>query len=102
MEIRKLYEYALQREYEGKRFFETNASRLSHSAAVAAFNRLAAEEQKHIEFVQAQIAAIDSGKKVYPGSRIFLDVQEADIKAVFRLLAEQGKVSIVSGEARPS
>jgi rubrerythrin len=62
MEIRKLYEYALQREFEGKRFFETNASRLSHSAAVAAFNRLAAEEQKHIEFVQAQIAAIDSGK----------------------------------------
>jgi type IV pilus assembly protein PilQ len=43
-------------------------------------------------------AAIDPGKKVYAGSRIFLDVQEADIKAVFRLLAEQGKVSIVSGD----
>lgn len=43
-------------------------------------------------------AAIDPGKKVYTGSRIFLDVQEADIKAVFRLLAEQGKVSIVSGD----
>jgi len=43
-------------------------------------------------------AAIDPGKKIYTGSRIFLDVQEADIKAVFRLLAEQGKVSIVSGD----
>ena len=43
-------------------------------------------------------AAIDPGKKVYTGSRIFIDVQEADIKAVFRLLAEQGKVSIVSGD----
>ena len=44
-------------------------------------------------------AAVDAGKKkVYTGSRIFLDVQDADIKAVFRLLAEQGKVSIVSGD----
>lgn len=39
-----------------------------------------------------------NGKKVYTGSRIFLDVQDADIKAIFRLLAEQGKVSIVSGD----
>jgi len=31
-------------------------------------------------------------------SRIVLDVQEADIKAVFRLLAEQGNVNIVSGD----
>src|SRR5512135_388205 len=62
MDIRKLYEYALQREYEGKRFFETNASRLSHAVAVAAFTRLAAEEQKHIEFVQAQINAMAGGK----------------------------------------
>jgi rubrerythrin len=62
MDIRKIYEYALQREYEGKRFFETNAARLSHAAAVAAFTRLAAEEQKHIEFVQAQLNAMESGK----------------------------------------
>ena len=42
----------------------------------------------------------DAGKekKVYTGPRISLDVQDADIKAVFRLLAEQGKVSIVSGD----
>ena len=62
MDIRKIYQYALQREYEGKRFFETNAARLSHAAAVAVFNQLAAEEQKHIEFVLAQINALDSGK----------------------------------------
>jgi type IV pilus assembly protein PilQ len=37
-------------------------------------------------------------KKVYTGSRITIDVQDAPIKAVFRLLAEQGNVSIVSGE----
>ena len=43
-------------------------------------------------------AAIDPGKKVYGGPRLTLDVQEADIKAILRLLAEQGKVSIVSGD----
>ena len=49
MDIRKIYTYALQREQEGKRFFEQNAERLSHAAATGAFKRLAAEEQKHID-----------------------------------------------------
>ncbi|MBN1888945.1 MAG: ferritin family protein [Thermoflexales bacterium] len=62
MDIRKIYEYALQREYEGKRFFEQNAERLSHAAAVGTFKGLAAEEQKHIEFIQEQIAALDEGQ----------------------------------------
>jgi hypothetical protein len=62
MDIRKIYEYALQREYEGKRFFETNAARMSHATAVTVFKQLAGEEQKHIEFVQAQLDAIDAGK----------------------------------------
>ena len=62
MEIRKIYEYALQREHEGKRFFEQNAERLSHAAAVGAFRQLAAEEQRHIEFIQLQLNALDEGK----------------------------------------
>jgi rubrerythrin len=62
MDIRKIYEYALQREHEGKRFFEENAARLSHAAAVGAFKELAAEEQKHIEFIESQIAALDRGQ----------------------------------------
>ncbi|MGE5777415.1 MAG: ferritin-like domain-containing protein [Chloroflexota bacterium] len=62
MDIRKIFEYALQREHEGKRFFEENAGRLSHAAAVRAFKALAAEEQRHIEFIEAQIAAIDGGQ----------------------------------------
>lgn len=61
MEIRKIYEYALQREYEGKRFFEENAERLSHASAVDAFKKLAAEEQKHIEYIQRQIEMLDQG-----------------------------------------
>jgi rubrerythrin len=62
MDIRKIYEYALQREHEGKRFFAQNAERLSHAAAAGAFRQLAAEEQKHIEFIQAQIEALDRGE----------------------------------------
>jgi rubrerythrin len=62
MDIRKIYEYALKREHEGKRFFEENAGRLKHAAAVSAFKELAAEEQKHIEFIEAQIAALDKGQ----------------------------------------
>jgi type IV pilus assembly protein PilQ len=42
----------------------------------------------------------DAGKdkKVDGGPRIFLDVQDADIKSVLRMLAEQGNVNIVSGD----
>ncbi len=61
MELRKIYEYALQREHEGKRFFEENAARLKHAAAVGAFKALAAEEQKHIAFIEGLIAALDQG-----------------------------------------
>ena len=63
MNILKIYEYALQREHEGKRFFEENADRLSHSAAVGTFRNLAAEEQKHIEFIQGQIDALKQGRE---------------------------------------
>jgi len=50
--------------------------------------------------VATREVAGDAGKdrKVDGGPRIFLDVQDADIKSVLRLLAEQGKVSIVSGD----
>ncbi|OGN90426.1 MAG: hypothetical protein A2Y88_00365 [Chloroflexi bacterium RBG_13_48_10] len=62
MDVRKILEYALQREYEGKHFFEENAARLSHAAAVGAFRELAAEEGKHIEFIQGQLAALEKGQ----------------------------------------
>jgi rubrerythrin len=60
MNIRKVLEYALQREYEGKAFFENNAERLSNAAATGAFKAIAKEEQRHIEFIQAQLDALDS------------------------------------------
>ena len=62
MEVRKILEYALQREYEGKKFFEDNAARMGHPAAASAFRELADEERKHIEFIQSQIAALDKNQ----------------------------------------
>ena len=49
---------------------------------------------------EAREVAGSAGKetKGYGGPRILLDVQDADIKAVLRLLSEQGNVSIVSGD----
>ncbi len=61
MDIGKILGYALEREYEGKRFFIENAGRLQNAAAVGAFKAIAAEEQKHIEFITAQIAALATG-----------------------------------------
>jgi type IV pilus assembly protein PilQ len=59
-----------------------------------------ARTQPTAEKEPAKVPTADVGKKkmVYTGPRVSLDVQDADIKAVFRLLAELGKVSIVSGD----
>lgn len=77
MDIHKIYEYALQREYEGKRFFEENADRLKHAAAVSAFKTLAGEEQKHIEFISKQLDLL--GQERFPST----EMDEALEKAGF-------------------
>ncbi len=59
MNIKKVYEYALNREYEGKSFFETNAQRMSHAAAKGIFLRLAQEEQAHIDFIQGLLDGLE-------------------------------------------
>lgn len=61
MDINKILEYALEREYEGKRFFTENAARLQNAAAQGAFKIIALEEQRHIDFIAAQIAAQHAG-----------------------------------------
>lgn len=74
MDIRKIYEYALQREIEGRRFFLENAGRLSHAAAVETFMKLADEEEKHAEFIRFQIEAIDRGE--LPSTEIGLQMED--------------------------
>ena len=95
MDIRKIYEYALEREKEGKRFFEENASRLSHASAVSAFKRLAGEEQKHIEFIQHLLEALDSGQ-----SAVEVLSQEIErSRSFFELRAVQENVEQTISEA---
>jgi rubrerythrin len=60
MDIRKVYEYALQREHEGKDFFAQNATRFGHAAVVGTFQKMADEEQRHIDFIQALIDGLDA------------------------------------------
>lgn len=64
----------MQREHEGKRFFSQNAGRLSHAAAVGVFEQLADEEQKHIDFIQAQIDALDKGES--PDTALGIELEE--------------------------
>ena len=58
MNLIKILEYALQREYEGRDFFRNNAARFQHAAATGAFEKLAAEEEQHIIFIERLIAAL--------------------------------------------
>jgi len=73
MDVRKIYEYALQREHAGKEFFESNAGRMSHAAAEGIFRRLAAEEQKHIQFIESLIEELDGGGAADAGIAAELD-----------------------------
>lgn len=52
MNLEKIYEYALQREKEGYKFFKTNAEKASHAAAAEVFQKLADEELKHIKYIE--------------------------------------------------
>jgi rubrerythrin len=75
MNTRKVYEYALSRERQGKEFFLTNSARMSHAAAKGIFARLAQEEDRHIQFIQALIQALDGQGHAESGS----DVAEVDL-----------------------
>jgi rubrerythrin len=72
MDIRKIYEYALQREHEGKNFFQQNAGRFSHAAVSDVFEKMAEEEQAHITFIENLIAKLDMGEAVdtQPGTEL--------------------------------
>ena len=78
MNIRKVLEYALQREHEGKAFFENNAERLSNAAATGAFKAIAKEEQRHIEFIQAQLIALDAKE---PSKQVAPELDETEFFA---------------------
>ncbi len=72
MDVRKVYEYALQREREGLAFFQSHADRMSHASVVGVFRQLAAEEQQHIDFIQGHLKALE-GDAPPPKADVELD-----------------------------
>jgi rubrerythrin len=90
MTIEKILRYALEREYEGRRFFTENAERLQNAAAQSAFKAVAEEEQRHIEFISAQIAALKSGDDApsieLPKAGFFAD--RAESQSIVETVAE--------------
>ena len=75
MNVQRIYEYALQREREGRSFFESNAGRMSHAAAAGIFHRLAAEEQKHIEFIETLLGGLETGES---GVGLAIELEQED------------------------
>lgn len=63
----KVFQYALNQEETGKMFFQTALQRLGIGAAVSAFKRLIAEEEKHIAFISRILDELHEGKQVDPG-----------------------------------
>jgi rubrerythrin len=62
MDVRKVLQYALDREREGFEFFSGHAKKAGHAAVVGIFERLAREEQGHIRFIEGLLAAQDGGR----------------------------------------
>jgi rubrerythrin len=79
MEIRKIYQYALQREHEGKKFYEENAGRLGHAAAVEAFKTLAGQEELHIQYIQKQLDALREGR--IPSAEVGVELERSGMFA---------------------
>jgi len=94
MDIRKIYGYALQREYEGKRFFEHNAERLSSATALGTFKKLAGEEQKHIEFIEAQLNSL--GTKEISSIDFGIEMENAGF---FSLRADSEDIEVTVAES---
>ena len=60
----RIFEYALNQEQTGKKFFQDSRARLNIGSAVSAFERLIQEEEKHIQFLQRLISHIKAGEKI--------------------------------------
>ena len=60
----KIFEYALNQEKTGLSFFQTSLERLGTGAAVSAFKKLIAQEQKHITFINGIIKDLKEGGEI--------------------------------------
>jgi rubrerythrin len=83
MSLVKIFEYALAREREGRDFFLRHAERLSHAAAANAFRTLAAEEEKHIAYIEEVLSKLEAGGEAstpaFEGEGLFAERAEAEL-----------------------
>lgn len=71
-----ILKYAMDREKEGQRFFQENASRFSNPVSKALFEKLAALEQEHYDFLKEQVDYYAANKSIKPLDEKILSRQE--------------------------
>jgi len=64
MDLGRLLRYALHMEETGRDFFVENSRKFSHGAVRETFERLASEEEKHVEFIKDLIVGVEKGQDV--------------------------------------
>jgi rubrerythrin len=62
--IIKIFEYALGQEHTGISFFKTSIDRMGIGAAVSAFKKLIAEEEKHVTFINKILKDFKGGVNI--------------------------------------
>jgi type IV pilus assembly protein PilQ len=110
IDIKKIVPYAIRQEGQNL-LIDFNVSSLEEkttrvSKKIIAMKKVAAKDREKTAKSSDDIAKDEAGvapvqKEAFKGSTdriISIDFQEADIKSVFRLMAEYGNVSIVSGD----
>jgi len=60
----KVFRYALQQEETGKSFFLSSLQRMGWGSAISAFQRLIAEEEKHILLIQRILEKLERGEAI--------------------------------------
>ena len=71
-----ILKYAMDREKEGQKFFEDNASRFSSPVSKALFEKLAGLEQEHYDFLKEQVDYYINNKSVKPLDEKILNRKE--------------------------
>jgi rubrerythrin len=61
MDVRKVLDYALDREREGYAFFGGHAATAKHAAVAGVFQKLAEEELAHIHYIESLIVGLSGG-----------------------------------------
>lgn len=83
-QVRRVLEYALEREHQGMAFFQENANRLHHPAARGIFEQLVEEETKHARYIQnlldqlAETGEVAGSDSVAEETDIFADRAELE------------------------